>query len=65
VIYFTLLERLGPIRSNLVSHVAPVFAFAAGVLVLGSPFEWRAVLAFLLIASGFTLVARPSASAKA
>jgi len=60
VIYFTLLERIGPIRSNLVSHVAPVFAAVAGWLVLGSPFEWRAVLAFLLIASGFILVARPA-----
>lgn len=64
VIYFTLLERMGPIRSNLVSHVAPVFAFVAGVLVLGSPFEWRAVVAFALIASGFALVARPTGDGK-
>lgn len=60
VVYFTLLERVGPIRSNLVSHVAPVFAAVAGWMVLGTPFEWRAVLAFVLIASGFLLVARPA-----
>jgi drug/metabolite transporter (DMT)-like permease len=60
VIYFTLLERVGPIRSNLVSHVAPIFAATAGFLVLGTPFEWRAIVAFLLIASGFLLVARPT-----
>lgn len=60
VIYFTLLERIGPIRTNLVSHVAPVFAALSGFLVLGIPFELRAVVAFLLIAGGFLLVARPA-----
>lgn len=58
VMYFTLLERIGPIRSNLVSHVAPVFAALAGWAVLGTSIELRAVVAFLLIASGFALVAR-------
>lgn len=62
VIYFTLLERVGPIRANLVSHVAPVFAALAGFLVLGVPLEPRAFIAFLLIAGGFGLVARPAAS---
>jgi drug/metabolite transporter (DMT)-like permease len=61
VIYFTLLERVGPIRANLVSHVAPVFAALAGFLVLGIALEPRAFLAFLLIAGGFGLVARPAA----
>lgn len=60
LMYFTLLERVGPIRSNLVSHVAPVFAALAGFLVLGIAFEWRAIAAFVLIASGFMLVARPA-----
>lgn len=60
LIYFTLLERIGPIRTNLVSHVAPIFAALAGYLVLRETFEPRAVLAFVLIASGFLLVARPA-----
>ncbi|HUR68403.1 MAG TPA: DMT family transporter [Candidatus Thermoplasmatota archaeon] len=60
LVYFTLLERVGPIRSNLVSHIAPVFAALAGFLVLHTGFEWRALLAFVLIASGFLLVARPT-----
>ena len=62
VIYFTLLERVGPIRANLVSHVAPVFAALAGFLVLGVPLEPRAFIAFLLIAGGFGLVAMPAAA---
>jgi drug/metabolite transporter (DMT)-like permease len=60
VIYFTLLERVGPIRANLVSHVAPIFAALASFLWLGFPLEPRAFLAFLLIAGGFGLVARPA-----
>lgn len=60
VIYFTLLERVGPIRSNLVSHVAPIFAAASSFVFLGVAFEPRAVLAFVFIAGGFGLVARPA-----
>ncbi|HEX2022564.1 MAG TPA: DMT family transporter [Candidatus Thermoplasmatota archaeon] len=64
LIYFTLLERLGPIRTNMVSHVAPVFAATAGFaaqaggLLDAAAFEWRALAAFALIAAGFGLVAR-------
>lgn len=60
VIYYTLLERVGPIRSNFVSHVAPVAATIAGFLVLGQAFELRALGAFALIALGFVLVMRPA-----
>lgn len=59
IIYFTLLARVGPIRLNLVSHIAPVFATLAGFLVLAEAFEVRAGLAFALIAAGFALVVRP------
>jgi drug/metabolite transporter (DMT)-like permease len=59
IIYFTLLERVGPIRSNLVSNIAPIFAALAGLLYLGEPFELRMVLAFGLILLGFLLVAQP------
>lgn len=60
IVYFTVLDRVGPIRSNLVSNIAPVFAAVAGVLVLHDPVEPRAILAFALIAAGFFLVARPA-----
>lgn len=62
VIYFTLLERVGPIRTNLVSHVAAIFATLAGWVWLHHAPEPRALLAFLLIASGFLLVTRPAAT---
>ena len=60
LIYFTLLERVGPIRSNLVSNVAPIFATLAGIVVLGTPFHWLFLVAFVFIAGGFFLVARPT-----
>ena len=60
VLYFTLLERVGPIRTNLVSHVAAVFAALATWVYLRIAPEPRAALAFLLIAGGFLLVARPA-----
>ncbi|HWG91345.1 MAG TPA: EamA family transporter [Candidatus Thermoplasmatota archaeon] len=68
VIYYTLFERIGPIRVNLVSHVAALSAtLSAPLLVLIPGLEWvpasfelRAILAFILIASGFALVARPA-----
>lgn len=63
VMFFTLLERVGPIRATTVSHVAPVFAALAGTLVLGQAFEPRAVLAFALIAGGFFLVVRSKGQA--
>lgn len=57
-LYYALLQRVGPIRTNLVSHLAPIITNVAGILVLGDAFEWRAVFAFALILSGFALVAR-------
>lgn len=59
LIYFTLIERIGPIRVNLVSYIAPAFATLVGLVFLGEPIEPRAVIALLLIALGFALVARP------
>lgn len=59
-IYFTLLDRIGPIRSTLVSYIAPIFATLGGMVLLGEPFELRSLFAFVLIASGFRLVIRPA-----
>lgn len=56
LIYFTLLERIGPIRSSLVSYIAPAAAAVAGWVVLGESLEMRTVFAFLLIIAGFRLV---------
>jgi probable blue pigment (indigoidine) exporter len=58
LIYFDLLERLGPIEINLVSYVAPVFAAVAGFLFLQEVIDAPTVLGFLVILVGFLLIKR-------
>jgi drug/metabolite transporter (DMT)-like permease len=61
LMYFTLANRIGPIRVNLWSYVAPMFAMAAGAIVLSERVEVRSFLALALIAAGFALVVRSRA----
>lgn len=56
LVYFDLLERLGPIEINLVSYVAPVFAALAGWLFLAELPTVYTVVGFGLIFAGFLLV---------
>jgi len=58
LIYFDLLDRLGPIEINLVSYVAPVFAALAGFLFLGELIDLPTVAGFLVILTGFVLIKR-------
>ncbi|MFB6151780.1 MAG: DMT family transporter [Haloarculaceae archaeon] len=58
LVYFDLLDRLGPVEINLVSYVAPVFAALTGFLFLDEVVdEWTAA-GFLLIFAGFALIKR-------
>jgi drug/metabolite transporter (DMT)-like permease len=58
LIYFDLLDRLGPIEINLVSYVAPLSAALAGWLFLTETPSETTGLGFLLIFVGFLLVKR-------
>lgn len=58
LIYFDLLERLGPIEINLVSYVAPVFAAISGWLFLAEGLSVTTVVGFLFILAGFVLIKR-------
>ena len=58
LIYFDLLERLGPIEINLVSYVAPVFAALSGWLFLAEGLSISTVFGFFLILCGFVLIKR-------
>ncbi|GAB3418751.1 EamA family transporter [Haloparvum alkalitolerans] len=58
LIYFDLLDRLGPIEINLVSYVAPVFAALSGWLFLDEVIAVPTVVGFVLIFGGFLLVKR-------
>ena len=58
LVYFDLLDRLGPIEINLVSYVTPVFAAVTGWLVLGERVGVPGAVGFLVILAGFALVKR-------
>jgi drug/metabolite transporter (DMT)-like permease len=58
LIYFDLLDRLGPIEINLVSYVAPVFAALAGWAVRSETPTAATVAGFVLIFAGFLLLKR-------
>ncbi len=58
LIYFELLDRLGPIEINLVSYAAPVVAAVTGLAVLGETPTVHTVAGFLLILVGFVLLKR-------
>ena len=57
-IYFTLLDRLGPLEINLVSYVVPVVATVAGVVLLGESVTPLTLAGFGIIFAGFVLVKR-------
>jgi drug/metabolite transporter (DMT)-like permease len=58
LVYFVLLERLGPIEINLVSYVAPLFAALSGYLFLEEVVDVWTGVGFLLIFAGFVLIKR-------
>jgi len=58
LVYFDLLDRLGPIEINLVSYVAPVFAALSGWLFLEEVIGVPTVAGFLVIFAGFLLIKR-------
>ncbi|MFB6080248.1 MAG: DMT family transporter [Haloferacaceae archaeon] len=58
LIYFDLLDRLGPIEINLVSYAAPVAAAVTGLLVLGEEPTATTGIGFVLVLVGFVLVKR-------
>ena len=64
LIYFDLLDRLGPVEINLVSYVAPVFAALSGALLLGEIVDALTVVGFVIIFTGFVLLKRRAIAAE-
>jgi drug/metabolite transporter (DMT)-like permease len=58
LIYFDLLDRLGPFEINLVSYVAPLFAAVTGFLFLDEVVGLPTAIGFGLIFTGFLLIKR-------
>ena len=58
LLYFELLDRVGPVEVNLVAYVVPLFAALGGWVFLGEQVAPSTVAGFLLIAAGFGLLKR-------
>jgi len=64
LIYFDLLDRIGPIEINLVSYVTPVFAAISGALLLDESINAATVAGFVLIFAGFVALKRRALAAE-
>jgi drug/metabolite transporter (DMT)-like permease len=57
-IYFTLIGRIGPVRTNLVAYVAPVFAAITGWVLLGEGVSLATGVGFLVVVAGIGILER-------
>lgn len=54
--YFALLDRIGPLKANLVTYLNPVVALVAGRLLLGERVQAVSLVGLAVIAVGFVLL---------
>lgn len=64
LLYFVLLDRVGPVEINLIGYAAPVFAALGGWLLLDEAITARTVAGFVTIAVGFLLLKRETVRAE-
>ncbi len=56
VLYFSLLQSVGPIKTTLVTYVVPVVGVILGVIFLGETLDLRLAIGTLLIVGGIVVV---------
>ncbi|WP_122088902.1 DMT family transporter [Halalkalicoccus subterraneus] len=64
LLYFELLDELGPIEINLVSYVVPIVTAVAGWLLLAEALDPATVAGFAVIFTGFCLIKRRQLAAE-
>ena len=57
-IYFTLIRRIGPVRTNLVAYVVPVVAALSGWVLLDEPVTLATAVGFCIVVAGVCLLER-------
>jgi len=55
IVYFVVVQSAGPTFLSLMNYMIPVVALLAGVLLLGEPLTWSALLGLSLILSGLAI----------
>jgi drug/metabolite transporter (DMT)-like permease len=64
LVYFVLLDRIGPVELNLVGYAVPAFAAVGGWVLLDEAVTLRTVVGFAVIAAGFVLLKREALRAE-
>jgi drug/metabolite transporter (DMT)-like permease len=64
VVFFQLIEEVGPARATVITYVNPAVAVALGVAVLGEPLSPAILGAFVLILAGSVLATRSGQPAR-
>lgn len=57
-IYFTLIRRIGPVRTNLVAYLVPIVAALTGWLLLDEPVTLATAAGFCVVVAGVALLER-------
>jgi drug/metabolite transporter (DMT)-like permease len=60
LIFFALIEQVGPVRATVITYVNPAVAAVLGVAILGESFTFGMGIGFVLILAGSVLATRPS-----
>jgi drug/metabolite transporter (DMT)-like permease len=60
ILFFALIEHVGPARATVITYINPAVAVAAGVIWLDEPFTVGIVVGFVLVLLGSFLATRPS-----
>lgn len=63
-VYFGLIDGIGPVRTNLLAYLVPVFATLFGWLALGATVSRFTVAGFAVVVAGFGLVERETVGAE-
>jgi len=56
ILYFRLIDSIGPVKTASVNYLTPLFGVAGGVLVLGEPLSANLLIGLAMILAGVTLV---------
>ncbi len=65
LVFFALINEIGPVRTTVVTYVNPAVALILGVVLLGEPFTLGLALGFPLVIAGSVLATRRRTSATA
>src|SRR5215475_557139 len=60
LVFFALIEEVGPVRAPVITYVNPAVAIALGVLLLGEPFTVGIAVGFVLVLAGSVMATRRS-----